>query len=182
MSLLLFTMFASHSVFILLFYGLVAIEAQMSTPSAAPIVASCASKSNTSCEDCLQNVTCLWCMPTKQCLDYPVKNILPPSSVCPLKEVRWGLCWVNFQILIITLSVLAGVFLIVLFVCCLCCCRRRGTRNDDDDDDVRQQQQTRARNSRQKQRREEMQLRHDKIRQKYGLTKDNPYSRMDDKK
>nr|XP_057938210.1 PTTG1 interacting protein b [Doryrhamphus excisus] len=172
-------MFVSYTVLILLFYGLVATEAQLPTPSAAPIVASCASKSNTSCGECLQNVTCLWCMPTKQCLDYPVKSILPPSSVCPLKEARWGFCWINFQILIITLAVLAGVVLIPLFVCCLCCCRRQRTRNDDD---VREQHQTRERNSRQKERRVEMQLRHDKIRQKYGLNKDPPYSRMDDKK
>ncbi|XP_061827500.1 PTTG1 interacting protein b [Nerophis lumbriciformis] len=176
------TMFAFLGVFLFFSLRLVVTEAQTSTPSAAPI-ASCAAKSNTSCEECLQNVNCLWCLPTKQCVVYPVKSVLPPSSVCPLKEARWGLCWVNFQILIITLSVIAGVLLIALLACCMCCCcRRQRTRNDDYDDDIREAQQNHARNSRQKERRMEMQLRHDKIRQKYGLAKDNPYSRIDDKK
>uniref|UniRef100_A0A8C5FA08 PSI domain-containing protein n=1 Tax=Gadus morhua TaxID=8049 RepID=A0A8C5FA08_GADMO len=58
-----------------------------------PISVPCASKSNTTCEDCLKNVTCLWCMSTKECVDYPVRSILPKPSVCPLNNARWGLCW-----------------------------------------------------------------------------------------
>ncbi|TNN84480.1 Pituitary tumor-transforming gene 1 protein-interacting protein [Liparis tanakae] len=70
----------------------------------------------------------------------------PTSSPAPI----------NFQILIITMSVLGGVIIIGIIVCCCCCCKceRIG--------------------------RTEMHLRHDEIRQKYGMAKDNPYARMND--
>lgn len=35
---------------------------------------------------------CLWCIKTKSCLTYPVKTILPPQSLCPLNDARWGMC------------------------------------------------------------------------------------------
>ncbi|KAF3694929.1 Unconventional myosin-X Unconventional myosin-10 [Channa argus] len=47
-------------------------------------------------------------------------------------------------------------------------------------EDAKAERQKHARKDRQKARRTEMQLRHDEIRQKYGLAKDNPYARMDD--
>ncbi|XP_019731178.1 PTTG1 interacting protein b isoform X1 [Hippocampus comes] len=177
-------MWTSDGVFLFLLSALVAAQEQISTTSLPAVAVSCASKSNSSCAECLQNASCLWCAPSKQCLDYPVKNILPPKSVCPLSDARWGVCWVNFQTVMITLSVLSGLLVLGLLVCCLCCCcrRRRRQRVSDDDEDLRAEQQTRARTARQKERRMEMQLRHDKIRQKYGLSKDNPYSRMDEKK
>ncbi|XP_040912317.1 PTTG1 interacting protein b [Toxotes jaculatrix] len=156
----------------------VGLTTQEQTPTPSPAPTPCSFRSNTSCAECLQNVTCLWCIPTQQCIDYPVRNILPPSSVCPLTDARWGVCWVNFQILIITMSVLAGIIVIALLVCCICCCKceRIGNKRED----AKVERQNRARKARQKARRTEMQMRHDEIRQKYGLAKDNPYSRMDD--
>ncbi|MED6250436.1 PTTG1 interacting protein b [Girardinichthys multiradiatus] len=151
-----------------------AAEAQTPTPAADP----CSLKSNSSCNECLQNVACLWCSSTQQCIDYPVKNILPPSSVCPLSDARWGVCWVNFQILIITMSVLAGVIIIAILICCFCCCKCERIGNKREDAQV--ERQTRARKARQKARKTEIQLRHDEIRQKYGIAKENPYARMDD--
>ncbi|XP_032386105.1 PTTG1 interacting protein b [Etheostoma spectabile] len=168
---------SSAFVFALIVYGVIkSTGAQAPTTSPAPTP--CALRSNTSCAECLQNVTCLWCTPTKQCVDYPVRNILPPSSVCPLNDARWGLCWVNFQILIITMSVLGGIIIITILVCCFCCCKCERIGNKKEDAKV--ERQTRARKSRQKARKTEMQLRHDEIRQKYGMAKDNPYARMDD--
>lgn len=35
---------------------------------------------------------CLWCITTKRCITYPAKTILPPHSLCPLNNARWGLC------------------------------------------------------------------------------------------
>uniref|UniRef100_A0A8D0A8C3 Pituitary tumor-transforming gene 1 protein-interacting protein-like n=2 Tax=Sander lucioperca TaxID=283035 RepID=A0A8D0A8C3_SANLU len=168
---------SSAFVFALIFYGVI-ISADAQTPTTSPALTPCALRSNTSCAECLQNVTCLWCTPTKQCVDYPVRNILPPSSVCPLNDARWGLCWVNFQILIITMSVLGGIIIITILVCCFCCCKCERIGNKKEDAKV--ERQTRARKSRQKAKRTEMQLRHDEIRQKYGMAKDNPYARMDD--
>lgn len=36
---------------------------------------------------------CLWCEPLKVCTDYPVGKVLPPRSLCPLNDARWGVCW-----------------------------------------------------------------------------------------
>ncbi|XP_028292309.1 PTTG1 interacting protein b isoform X2 [Gouania willdenowi] len=164
------------SVVLLVFFAsILSSDAQTSTP--APGQVACALRSNISCDECLKNVTCLWCNPTSQCMDYPASNILPPRSLCPLNDARWGVCWVNFQILIITMSVLAGILLISILVCCICCCKceRIGNKRED----AKMEQQTRVRKAHQKAR-TEMQLRHDEIRNKYGLSKDNPYSRMND--
>ncbi|KAG9271755.1 PTTG1 interacting protein b [Astyanax mexicanus] len=139
---------------------------------------SCAAKSNTTCEECLSNVSCLWCNTDQRCVDYPVQSVLPPASVCRLAEARWGKCWVNFQTLIITLSVLALVILIAVVVCCLCCCKCEniGRSRKVDEREARQADLRRVRNE---ERREQMKSRHDEIRKKYGLMKDNSYSRFE---
>lgn len=36
---------------------------------------------------------CLWCNENKACMDYPVRKILPPASLCKLSSARWGVCW-----------------------------------------------------------------------------------------
>ncbi|XP_035030337.1 PTTG1 interacting protein b isoform X2 [Hippoglossus stenolepis] len=95
-------------------------EAQSPTPAPVP----CAMRSNTSCAECLKNVTCLWCGPTQQCIDYPVRNLLPHRSMCPLDAARWGVCWVNFKVLMISMSVVAGVIIIIIGIICCCCCSR----------------------------------------------------------
>nr|AAW78936.1 GekBS090P [Gekko japonicus] len=61
-------------------------------------------------------------------MDYPVRSIIPSSTLCPLSEARWGVCWVNFQALIISIAVVAGLLLLTIAgCCCYCCyCRRRG--------------------------------------------------------
>ncbi|KAA8588223.1 hypothetical protein FQN60_001417 [Etheostoma spectabile] len=150
---------SSAFVFALIVYGVIkSTGAQAPTTSPAPTP--CALRSNTSCAECLQNVTCLWCTPTKQCVDYPVRNILPPSSVCPLNDARWGLCWGKSDKTKPQITIDA----------------KSGNKKED----AKVERQTRARKSRQKARKTEMQLRHDEIRQKYGMAKDNPYARMDD--
>ncbi|XP_003447392.1 PTTG1 interacting protein b [Oreochromis niloticus] len=169
----------SAFVFVLISCGICVITVTAQTPTPAPADTPCALKSNTTCDECLQNVTCLWCITTKKCIEYPVKSILPSNSVCPLNDARWGLCWLNFQILIITVSVLAGIIIIAVLVCCFCCCKceKIGRKRED----MQMERQTRLRKDRQKARRSEMQMRHDEIRNKYGLSKDNPYARMDDR-
>uniref|UniRef100_A0A671TSL3 Uncharacterized protein n=1 Tax=Sparus aurata TaxID=8175 RepID=A0A671TSL3_SPAAU len=68
---------------------------------------------------------CLWCIKTKSCVTYPVRTILPPHSLCPLNDARWGLCWMNFQALIITLAVVGGIIIIAALVCLFCCCKSK---------------------------------------------------------
>uniref|UniRef100_A0A8D0HF71 PSI domain-containing protein n=1 Tax=Sphenodon punctatus TaxID=8508 RepID=A0A8D0HF71_SPHPU len=56
----------------------------------------CSTFSKRSCEECLKNVSCLWCNTNNTCLDYPVKSILPPSSLCSLSDARWAACWSRY--------------------------------------------------------------------------------------
>nr|XP_023695878.1 pituitary tumor-transforming gene 1 protein-interacting protein-like [Paramormyrops kingsleyae]XP_023695879.1 pituitary tumor-transforming gene 1 protein-interacting protein-like [Paramormyrops kingsleyae] len=135
--------------------------------------------SNSTCEDCLRNVSCLWCRTTMTCVVYPVRSVLPPSSLCPLAQARWGRCWVNFQALIITLSVFGGIILIGIFVCC-CCCYYRCKKSRTMEPDPKEQQEEERRKARHEERKAEMKMRHDEIRMKYGLTKENPYARFED--
>uniref|UniRef100_A0A8D2FIG9 PTTG1 interacting protein n=1 Tax=Theropithecus gelada TaxID=9565 RepID=A0A8D2FIG9_THEGE len=122
---------------------------------------------------------CLWCNTNKACLDYPVTNILPPASLCKLSSARWGVCWVNFEALIITMSVVGGALLLGIAICCCCCCRRKRSRKPDRSEEkaMREREERRIR---QEERRAEMKTRHDEIRKKYGLFKEeNPYARFE---
>nr|XP_021575762.1 pituitary tumor-transforming gene 1 protein-interacting protein isoform X2 [Ictidomys tridecemlineatus] len=128
----------------------------------------CSQYTNRSCEECLKNVSCLWCNTNNACLEYPVRKILPPASLCKLSSARWGVCWVNFQALIITMSVLGGIILLGITVCCYCCCRRKRSQKPDKGEERAMREQE-ERKVRQEERRAEMKSRHDEIRKKYGL-------------
>ncbi|XP_034050857.1 PTTG1 interacting protein a [Thalassophryne amazonica] len=155
----------------LLLFGLATVVTQSSANNKA-----CEERNGTSCEECLNNVTCLWCIPTKSCLTYPVRTILPPHALCPLNDARWGLCWMNFQTLIITLAVLGGAIIIALLVCLFCCCKCEnfGTQRFE----AKMQRQAEKTRTKQEARREEMRQKHDEIRKKYGLSGANPYSKF----
>uniref|UniRef100_A0A8C0HD72 Uncharacterized protein n=1 Tax=Chelonoidis abingdonii TaxID=106734 RepID=A0A8C0HD72_CHEAB len=45
---------------------------------------------------CFSPVQCLWCNARNTCMDYPVRSILPSSSLCPLYDARWGVCWSRY--------------------------------------------------------------------------------------
>uniref|UniRef100_A0A5F9CQD8 PSI domain-containing protein n=1 Tax=Oryctolagus cuniculus TaxID=9986 RepID=A0A5F9CQD8_RABIT len=134
-------------------------------PSPRP---SCSQNTNKTCEECLKNVSCLWCNTNKACLDYPVTKVLPPASLCKLSSARWGVCWVNFEALIITMSVMGGTVLLGIAVCCCCCCCRRKRSRKPDKSDERAMREREERRVRQEERRAEMKSRHDEIRKKYG--------------
>ncbi|KAJ8290811.1 hypothetical protein GJAV_G00017840 [Gymnothorax javanicus] len=132
-----------------------------------------------SCETCLENVSCLWCQTNSTCMDYPVKHVLPPSSLCPLSQARWGVCWVNFEALIIAMAVVGGTILLSIIVCCCCCCRNRSTGPDRDEERfARRREEIRQRSE---DRKADRRARHDEIRKKYGLIpdSDHPYSKFE---
>nr|XP_056706404.1 pituitary tumor-transforming gene 1 protein-interacting protein [Euleptes europaea] len=140
----------------------------------------CDQYTNKSCEACLKNVTCLWCTSNKKCIEYPVRSILPPSSVCALSSARWGVCGVNFEALIITMSVVGGGIIIALCVCCCCCCRKKKSINRPDKEEEKAVREKEQRRVKQEERRAEMKSRHDEIRKKYGLFKEeNPYAKFE---
>uniref|UniRef100_A0A667XIV3 Pituitary tumor-transforming gene 1 protein-interacting protein-like n=1 Tax=Myripristis murdjan TaxID=586833 RepID=A0A667XIV3_9TELE len=146
---------------VLLLLGLVTVFAQTSAPGKV-----CESKNGTSCEECLSNVTCLWCITTKSCITYPVQTILPPHSLCPLNDARWGLCWMNFQALIITLAVVGGVIIIAFLICLFCCCKCENFGSSRFE--AKMERQANKTRTKQEERRAEMKQRHDEIRKKYG--------------
>ncbi|XP_072826410.1 pituitary tumor-transforming gene 1 protein-interacting protein [Vicugna pacos] len=140
----------------------------------------CSQSTNRTCEECLKNVSCLWCNTNKACLDYPVAKILPPGSLCQLSSARWGVCWVNFEALIVTMSVIGGTILLGVAVCCCCCCCRRKRSRGPDKSEEKAMREREERRVRQEERRAEMKSRHDEIRRKYGLFKEeNPYARFE---
>lgn len=86
---------------------------------------------------------------------------------------------VNFEALIIAMSVVGGTILITLGVCCCCCCCKKKSKKPDKDDERAARERERRR-VRQEERRAEMKLRHDEIRRKYGLFKEeNPYAKFE---
>ncbi|XP_074842340.1 PTTG1IP family member 2 isoform X1 [Carettochelys insculpta] len=147
-------------------------------PAAAAAV--CSDFSLKSCEECLKNVSCLWCNTNNTCMDYPVRSVLPSS--CPLSDARWGVCWMNFEAFIIAIAVIAGLILLSIAVCCCYCCycRRRSRRRPDEDEErlARDQEERRMQSL---QRKHERKMKHDEIRKKYGLLQDSdhPYSRFE---
>ncbi|XP_058470487.1 PTTG1 interacting protein a isoform X1 [Solea solea] len=156
---------------VLLLFGLATVFAQSSAPKHV-----CETKNGTNCEECLKNVTCLWCIKTKSCVTYPVKTILPPHALCPLNDARWGLCWMNFQALIITLAVVGGVIIIAFLICLFCCCKCENFGSNRFESKM--ERQTNKTKTKQEERRAEMKERHDEIRKKYGLSGQNPYSKF----
>ncbi|KAL4617158.1 pituitary tumor-transforming gene 1 protein-interacting protein-like [Arapaima gigas] len=133
-----------------------------------------------SCETCLQNVSCLWCNTNSTCLDYPVRHLLPPSSMCQLSQARWGVCWVNFEALIIAMAVVGGTILLSIVVCCCCCCCKRRKSGLDREEERYAQRREEIR-KRSETRKAERKARHDEIRKKYGLIPDadHPYSKFE---
>uniref|UniRef100_A0ACB8F9Z0 Uncharacterized protein n=1 Tax=Sphaerodactylus townsendi TaxID=933632 RepID=A0ACB8F9Z0_9SAUR len=94
---------------------------------------------------------CLWCTSNKKCIEYPVRSILPPSSVCALSSARWGVC--------------GG---------------RKRAKSKPDREDEKAAREKEQRRVRQEERRAEMKSRHDEIRKKYGLFKEeNPYAKFE---
>ncbi|XP_010011347.1 PREDICTED: pituitary tumor-transforming gene 1 protein-interacting protein-like, partial [Nestor notabilis] len=131
-------------------------------------MASCSEFSQKSCEECLKNVSCLWCYTNNTCIDYPVRSILPPSSLCSLSNARWGVCWINFEALIIAIAVVAGLILVSIAVCCCYCCYcRRRSRSGPDEEEERLARKREERRLQSLQRKHERKLKHDEIRKKY---------------
>ncbi|XP_071381219.1 pituitary tumor-transforming gene 1 protein-interacting protein [Centroberyx affinis] len=138
------------------------------------------------CDSCVKHAKCLWCFTNNSCTDYPVSWLLPPASVCKLSQARWGVCWVNFEALIIGMGVVGGTILISVIVCCCCCCRScrrccwsRPSGPDRDEERLsRKREDTRQRSE---ERKVERKARHDEIRKKYGLItdSDHPYSKFE---
>lgn len=137
---------------------------------------------NKSCDDCLgvPGAKCLWCKSDSSCKAYPTSKVLPPKSLCALDEARWGVCWLNFEALIIGVSTVGGIIILTITCCCVyCCCCRGGNKRKYAKEDARYDAQKMERKAKNDERRSERKERLDEIRRKYGLMKDEPYQRFD---
>ncbi|KAK7109313.1 pituitary tumor-transforming gene 1 protein-interacting protein-like [Littorina saxatilis] len=142
----------------------------------------CAQFSNGTCDQCLgvAGAKCLWCNSDKSCQLYPYKKVLPPKGMCALDEARWGVCWLNFEALIIGVSVTGGIIILAVTICiCRCCCCGGKNKRKYDKDDARYDAQKMERKAKSDDRKSERKERLDEIRRKYGLMKDEPYQRFD---
>ncbi|NXG47389.1 PTTG protein, partial [Psilopogon haemacephalus] len=143
----------------------------------------CWELSRSSCEECLQNVSCLWCSTNETCVHYPVRSVLPPAFLCSLSSARWGTCWMNFEALIAAVAVVAGLLLVsAAACCCYCCyCRRCAKSSSPDEDEERLAQKREERRLQALERKRQRRAKHEEIRKKYGLLQDsdNPYSRFE---
>lgn len=135
-----------------------------------------------SCDMCVSNSSCLWCNSPEKCIVYPVSHVLPTSKDCALSAARWGVCWLNFEALIISMSVIGGALLIAISLCvckcCGCCCFRKNEAKYHAEE-MRLERERQDRSMRQDQRKQERQRRNDDIRRKYGLLR-NDYQRLDE--
>ncbi|KAM4689701.1 PTTG1IP family member 2 [Discoglossus pictus] len=154
------------------------------TGAPAPLTQPCSFFSGKSCVECLKNVSCLWCITNKTCLEYPVRSIFPPSSICAMSDARWGACWINFEALIITMAVVAGIIILAITVCCCYCCYCRKSsssrlRLEAEEENLIREREKRKQD--QLQRKNERTLKHNDIRKKYGLLQDmeHPYSKFE---
>uniref|UniRef100_A0A1W7R9X7 Pituitary tumor-transforming gene 1 protein-interacting protein n=1 Tax=Hadrurus spadix TaxID=141984 RepID=A0A1W7R9X7_9SCOR len=147
-----------------------------------PKVETCSDGNTTTCEACLEKGTkCYFCRKTKKCAPYPYTHIAPRPGECgSLGDVAWGTCVVNFEILIIAMSVIGGILIIGLLICCCCCCRKKG-RDKWAKQQAKWEREREERKARNEERKKERQAKTDEIRRKYGLKigGDNPYQRFD---
>lgn len=151
-------------------------------------VSPCVNASLKSCEECLKvdAVKCMWCKSKNTngaCMLYPAKHVLPTSDDCPLSDARWGVCWLNFEALIISCSVIGGLLIIgitlCLCKCCRCFCFKKNTSRYQREE-ARLEVERQSRKMRQDERRQERKQRNDEIRRKYGLTSSGPkYEKFD---
>lgn len=82
----------------------------------------------------------------------------------------------NFQILIITVSVISAIIIIALLICLLRCCKCEniGSKRFE----AKMQRTADKLKTKQEERKAEMKQRHEEIRKKYGLSGQNQYSKF----
>ncbi|XP_002733476.1 pituitary tumor-transforming gene 1 protein-interacting protein-like isoform X1 [Saccoglossus kowalevskii] len=165
-------------VFVTFSFGVVVNSASTNTTS-SPAVSTTPTPepeciSLTSCDECLKYTKCYWCNKDDTgCGDYPKGDILPTKQ-CPLSDARWLVCWLNFEALLISMGVIAGVLLISCCCCVYCCCCRSGrNKRKYAREDAKLESQREERKMRQEERRAERKAKNDEIRKKYGLMKDD---------
>jgi len=119
---------------------------------------------------------------------YPVGQIIPRKDVCDLSDARWGVCWLNYKALLISMGVIAGAIFLSISCCCIycCCCRNKSKqRRKYQEEEAKYERERQERQVRHDERKAERQSKYDDIRKKYGIgaggivKEDNPYQRFE---
>jgi len=136
---------------------------------------SCASKSLQSCSECVKDWDCYYCEKTKFCGKRPI--IKPKTSECDGDWYSYKQCTLSGNLLLIIIPTVLGVLLVITICICYCCCcrkcSRRRTARRFAKEDARREAEREQREMRHAERVAERKVKHDEIRKKYGLYKDD---------
>lgn len=134
-------------------------------------------KLNSSCKECVSNTACYYCYKTKSCEVFP-KTLKPNEKCGEIKDMAWKTCLVDFKILIIVLGSVGGAVLLLTTICCCCLCKkaRRAQLRRQIEKWERKRNDMKAD---QEERRNQREMKRQQIRDKYGLSANNSYSRFD---
>lgn len=136
----------------------------------------------TSCSSCINGINgtnCFWCgdadNETMRCSHFDFDTALPVSGIsCPQLMYNVGNCDINALTIIILIVV--ACFLFVVSICCfICCCcfycakRRKKVKMIEDARYAEEKDSIRQRSA---ERRAERKAKHDEIRRKYGLNRE----------
>ncbi|XP_066931735.1 pituitary tumor-transforming gene 1 protein-interacting protein-like [Clytia hemisphaerica] len=137
-----------------------------------------------SCGECVgYDIECFYCDSTKKCEKRT--SVIVNKDQCSGKWYTYSQCTIPGVVLIV-IAPLAAVLLLVFLCCCvycICCrdcCRERSQRKWAKEDSKRENRKN-ERDAKHAARDEERKLKHDQIRAKYGLFKDdsNKYQKFD---
>ncbi|XP_071803022.1 pituitary tumor-transforming gene 1 protein-interacting protein-like isoform X4 [Asterias amurensis] len=153
---------------------LVSAAATTKKPLTTPPIEDTCGAHNGSCDECVKfpGAKCFYCYTNDVCAKYPAKEIFP-TKYCDLSQARWGVCFLNFEALIIAMGVIAGVLLLAMTICIYCCCCRSGSNRAK----LERQEAVSARKKAEReakhgQKKADRKAKNDEIRRKYGLLKD----------
>ncbi|XP_022249775.1 pituitary tumor-transforming gene 1 protein-interacting protein-like [Limulus polyphemus] len=161
----------------------------VATQSSSPTTSSSSQENcavhNASCHTCVKaSPKCYYCYKNKQCLFVTYEDLVSHLEECgTLENIAWGTCIINFEALVISMSVLGGIIFLGIAISCCCCCRFCHIRNKEklQAELAKWNRQRENLKVKAEERREKRKQKLDEIREKYGLPKENPaYKRFDE--
>lgn len=131
-------------------------------------------KRNVSCDDCVEDKGCFYCLKSKSCHHYSFQILHPvPESCSSLGDMSYMTCLVSWKSLWIMIGTGSGVLLVAILLLFYCCCCRKKSSTDRLIEDMAKTDARRERTRRIEldERRREREARMDQIRARYGLKK-----------
>jgi hypothetical protein len=92
----------------------------ITTPSFNPD--DCDKPVNSTCQECLGSKKCFFCNEDDTCRTYKISGIFPAG--CKASQSRWFTCYLDFQALLIGVSVTGGIIVLIILGCLCYCCNK----------------------------------------------------------